>query len=163
MKRQTDPSARRWRSKQKNKTKNVFLFSSNNSRPSINRLPPIIAPPTPLAPSSLSFISSLSRWSAMRFSKSDQWRFGLWKLIEELNLFSFFDMLIFFLFHGKIKQNIKPHHFPSNIWNNRLPRIIAFPRIVAPFLCEKRNTVNKQIVQSCFGKPSLVAKRKMKI
>ena len=25
------------------------------------------------------------------------------------------------------------------IWNNRLPRIIAFPRIIAPLWCEKRN------------------------
>ena len=26
-----------------------------------------------------------------------------------------------------------------NIWNNRLPRIIAFPRIIAPFWCENIN------------------------
>ena len=27
-----------------------------------------------------------------------------------------------------------------NIWNNCLPRIIAFPRIIVPFWCEKRNS-----------------------
>lgn len=27
----------------------------------------------------------------------------------------------------------------SNIWNNRLPRMIAFPQIVCPFLSEQRN------------------------
>ena len=80
-----------------------YLISSNNSLPSINRLPRIITPlwrkylknnrlpriiaPLPLlSPSSLPFIPSLSGWSAMRFSKTDQWRFQLWKLIKELNL-----------------------------------------------------------------------------
>ena len=80
-----------------------YLISSNNSLPSINRLPRIITPlwrkylknnrlprifaPLPvLSPSSLPLIPSLSGWSAMRFSKTDQWRFQLWKLIKELNL-----------------------------------------------------------------------------
>ena len=53
----------------------------SNSLPSIYRLPWIIASPPPLSPSSLPFISSLSSWNAMRFSKTDQWRFKLWKLI----------------------------------------------------------------------------------
>ena len=72
------------------KTHLPYRISSNNSRPSINRPPLtemliIIAPTPPLSPSSLPFISSLSRWSAIRFSKTDQGRFKLWKLIKELN------------------------------------------------------------------------------
>ena len=56
-------------------------------------LPRIIVPP-PLSPSSLPFIPSLSSSSAMRFSKTYQWRFKLWKLI-------IFDVIIFW-FNRKI-------------------------------------------------------------
>ena len=62
-----------------------YRISSNNSHPSINRLRQINAPPPPLSQSSLPFIPSLSSWSTMRSSKTDRWRFKLWKLIKELN------------------------------------------------------------------------------
>ena len=57
-----------------------YRISSNNSRPSINRLPGII--PTPLLSSSFPFITSLSSWTARWSSKTDQRRFKLWKLIN---------------------------------------------------------------------------------
>ena len=87
-----------------------YSISSNDSRSSINRIPRIIAPP--LSPSSLLFISSLSSWSGIWSSKTDQWRFKLWKLIKEPNLiqlkkpkFSLFDAIIFW-FNGILKQNL---------------------------------------------------------
>ena len=75
-------------------------------------------------------------WSGVWCSKTDQWRFKLWcrgywhwNLIKELNLehlklspWSIYLMWIFFFF--------------SNICNDRLPRIIMFHRIIAPFWCE---------------------------
>ena len=66
-----------------------YLISSNNSRSSINRLPRVIPPPppnSPLSPFSLLFISSLSSWSGIWSSKTDQWRFKLWKSIKGPNL-----------------------------------------------------------------------------
>ena len=79
-----------------------YCISSNNNRPSINRLPRIIPPPfdgnieksppsnnclpSPLSPFSLSFIPSLSSWSGFWSSDTDQWWFKLWKLIMEPNL-----------------------------------------------------------------------------
>ena len=83
---------------------NYIHISSENSSPSINRLPRIIASPSPLLSSSLFlFIPSLSRvtgiWSS---TETDQWRFKPWKLIKELNLehlkkpmFSLLDMKFF--------------------------------------------------------------------
>ena len=49
------------------------------------------------------------------------------------SMFSLFDVIIF-LFNGIIKQNnYSLVRLPvSNIWNNRLPRIIDFPWIIAP-------------------------------
>ena len=63
--------------------RNIFRYRifSNNSRPSNNR-----SPPPPLSPSSLLFIPSLSSWSGIWSSKTDQWRFKLWKSIKEPNL-----------------------------------------------------------------------------
>ena len=61
-------------------------------------------------------------------STSDVWGYWHWKLIKEPNLghlklspCSIYLMWIFFL---------------SNICNDCLPRIIVFPRIIAPFWCE---------------------------
>ena len=50
-----------------------------------------------------------------------------------------FDMIIFG-FNGEKKQYLG-HNFQWAIiiWNNRLPRIITFPQIIALFLCKKRN------------------------
>ena len=62
-----------------------YRISSNNSRPSINRLRQINAPPPPLSQSSLPFIPSLTSWSAMRSCRTDRWPFKPWKLIKELN------------------------------------------------------------------------------
>jgi len=77
-----------------------YPISLNNSRPSINHLPQIIAPlwwkyywnnhlpwvsapppPPTLSPSSFSFIPSLSRWRGIWSSKTYQWWFKLWKFI----------------------------------------------------------------------------------
>ena len=70
-----------------------------------NRLHPL------LLLSSLPFIlsRSLSSWSAMWFSKTDQWRFNQWKLIKELNLehlkrpCSVYLMWLFFLLYWENK------------------------------------------------------------
>ena len=73
--------------------------------PRIIAVPRLIASPPLLSPSSLPLILSLSSWSAMWSSKTDQW-FKLWKLIKEVEkpMFSLFDIIIFW-FNGKIKQN----------------------------------------------------------
>ena len=90
-------------------------FPRISSRPSINRLRRIIAPP--LLPSSVSFTPYLSGW--VRSSKADQWEFKLcsrgywhWKFIKEPNMEHFisprsvFFYLIIFWFNGIIKQNV---------------------------------------------------------
>ena len=121
-----------------------YRISPNNSRPSINRLPQIIAPSPTFSPSSLPFIPSLSGWSAMRFSKTDQRRFKLWKLIKELNSehskssCSVYLTWLLFDLMGKQNKIFRARLPVSNVWNNRLTRIIAFSQIIAPFLCEKK-------------------------
>ena len=52
------------------------------------------------------------------------------------SMFSFFDVIIFW-FNGKIEQGHDCQRTISE--NNRLPQIITFPRIIAPFWGEKRN------------------------
>ena len=47
-----------------------------------------------------------------------------------------FDVIIFWL-NGKINNIFRAQLPVSNIWNNCLPWIITFPRIIAPFLCKE--------------------------
>ena len=48
-------------------------------------------------------------------------------------LFSLFDV-VFFWFYGMIINKIfRSRLLVSNIWNNRLPQVIAFSRTIAPF------------------------------
>ena len=54
-------------------------------------------------------------------------------------MFSLFDGITF-LFKWIIKQNFRTRLPVSNIWNNRLSRIIAFPRIIAPFDAKNKYT-----------------------
>ena len=50
-------------------------------------------------------------------------------------MFSIFDVIFNFFFNGTETM--------SNIRNNRLPQIIALPRIIAPFKSEKNNNNNR--------------------
>ena len=135
----------------------VFLecrISSNNSHPSIKSPPSnncsplmeifkIIAPsphpPSPISPSSLFFIPSLSSWSRIWSSKTDQWRCKLWKLIKESNLehlkspCSVYLMWHFFIYFCRNnKTKIFRARLPvSNIWNNR-PLLMRRKEIIVP-------------------------------
>ena len=55
-------------------------------------------------------------------------------------MFSLFDV-ISFLFNGKEKKKFRARLPVSNIWNNGLPRIIAFPRIIVPGHYSSNDTV----------------------
>ena len=76
-------------------------MSSNNSRPSINRLPRIITPhPAPLT------IFSFFYPPGQVWVESDPWQFKLWTKFEIWNtMFSLFDLMIFW-FIAMIKQTI---------------------------------------------------------
>ena len=68
------------------KIKQIFRAQLPVSNIWNNHLPWIIAPPPSFSPFSLSFITSLSSWSGIWSSTTDQRRFKLWKLIKEPNL-----------------------------------------------------------------------------
>ena len=125
-----------------------YRISSNNSRPSINRLPRIIALlwrkylkwlypsnnrplPVPLA--------IFSSWSRQVEVQCDPAKLISDELIKEINLqhlkspCSVYLMWLFLDLMGKWNKIFRVRLPVNNIWNNRLPRIIA------PFLCEKRN------------------------
>ena len=113
----------------------IYRISSNNSRtPSINRLPQIIAP---LSTSSVSqFIPSLSSWSGIWSSKTDQWRFKLiWNTLKAHVQFIWCDN--FFIYWDNKTKHLG-HDFQWAIFEI-IALIIAFPRIIAPFWCQKRN------------------------
>ena len=108
-----------------------YRISSDNSRPSINCLPRIIAPcPAPLA--------IFSSWSRQVELQCDPAKLISNELIRELNLeqkipCSVYLMWLFLDLMGKWNKIFRARLPVNNIGNNRLPRIIA------PFLCEKRN------------------------
>ena len=99
-----------------------YRISSNNSRPSINRLPRIVAslwwkylklsPPSNNHPSPAPFAIFSSFYPFCVKLKRNEihqnwpWRFKLWKLIKELNLEHLKSpcSLLFFLFNGKINK-----------------------------------------------------------
>ena len=108
-----------------------------------NRLPRIITHPHLPSLSSRPFIPSLSSSSAVWSSITDQWRFKIW--IKELNLEHWKSpcsvclmSLVFYLMAKKKKQKFRARLPVSNIWNNGLPRIIAFPRIIVPGYYSKK-------------------------
>ena len=125
----------------------VFAGYSNNSRtPSINCLPRIIAPPPsrPLSPSSVSqFIPSLSSWSGIWSSKTDQWRFKLiWNTLKAHVQFWCDNFYIYW--DNKTKH--LGYDFQWAIFEI-IALIIAFPGIIAPFWCEKRNNRHRLLFE----------------
>ena len=114
-----------------------YCISSNNSRPSIIaslEYPP--PPPTPLA-----VFSSWSRQVEVQCDiKTDQWRINQGTKSGTLKKpCSVYLMWLFLDLMGKWNKIFRARLPVNNCWNNRLPRIIAFSRIIAPFLWEKRN------------------------
>ena len=122
-----------------------YHISSNNGCPSIDRLPQLIAPPRPSR--HLLFLFSrpcqvvVQRDSAklVLIVKIQGLKINLGTKFGTLKkpMFSLFDVIIFW-FNGKINNKIFRARLPvSNIWYNRLPRIISPPfcakkEIIAP-------------------------------
>ena len=103
----------------------------------------IAPPPQPISPVDLKYSLIQQNWSVTIYALTPRiltlkinqgTKFGTLKK----PIFSLFDMIIFW-FNGMIKQNINFRaQLPvTNIWNNCLPWIIAFPRIIAPLMSEK--------------------------
>ena len=118
-----------------------YHISSNNGCPSIDRLPQIIAPPRPSR--HLLFLFSppcqvvVQRDSAKLIVKIQALKINLGTKFGTLKkpMFSFFDMIIFW-FNGKINHKIfRARLLVSNIWYNRLPRIIS------PHFCAKKEII----------------------
>ena len=103
----------------------IYRISSNNSHPSINCLPRIIAPCTPLF-----LLFPACQVEEESASKTDQWQSKLWKLIREPNLEHLIRALD--LFSARLSNN----HLPSNnrpIWyekrNNYPGYLVLFEEI----------------------------------
>ena len=103
---------------------------------SLEQSPPTLSPSFFFGKLKINNLDNKHTWSGVWCSKTDQWRFNLWCLriltlkinqgtkfgtLKIKPMFNLFDVNIFFL---------------SNICNDCLPRIIVFPRIIAPFWCE---------------------------
>ena len=138
----------------------IYRISSNNSQrkhpfllalrrrgrfaklpPSNNRPPP---PSPPLSPSSVSqFIPSLSSWSGIWSSKTDQWRFKLiWNTLKAHVQFWCDNFYIYW--DNKTKH--LGYDFQWAIFEI-IALIIAFPGIIAPFWCEKRNNRHRLLFE----------------
>ena len=128
-----------------------YHISSNNGCPSIDRLPKIIAPPRPSR--HLLFLFSrpcqvvVQRDSAKLIVKIQALKINLGTKFGTLKkpMFSFFDMIIFW-FNGKINHKIfRARLLVSNIWYNRLPRIIS------PHFCAKKEIIARGYYSRKYG------------
>ena len=98
-----------------------------------------MAPPPPRPSRRLLFLIPTSS-SAMWSIKTDQWRINQGTKSGTLTKpCSVYLMWLFSDLMGKWNKIFRARLPVNNCWNNRLPRIIAFSRIIAPFLWEKRN------------------------
>ena len=122
-----------------------YRISSNNSRPSINHLLRIIPPPAPPLtnignPLSIPIAVNLEDEAVKRSLIQQNWLVMMPRILT-MKINQGCDVIIFFIWWENSAKYLR-HDFQRTIyiWNNRLPWITAFPRLIAHFWCEKRNS-----------------------